>query len=884
MFSPVKVVDVELSPQVSDLEGLDGYDLVQALVRLHGSPIGYVTLRPVNGRCEREEIWDAVVEQHLNALLHHLVADALAEPGSHELSVDDLGRVAHPAPSWAPPVVTVAVCTRDRPADLAACLDAIATLAYPALDVVVVDNAPRSDETRRVVAAHAGVRYACEPRPGLDWARNKATAEARGEIVAFTDDDVVVDPGWVSALAGTFAEDPDVMAVTGLVVPHELDTEAQMLFERSGGFGRGVHRRWFAARDAGAPIAWHLGGAGFFGTGANMAFRRRLFVEVGDFDPALDVGTVTEGGGDLDMFFRVLKAGYTLSYEPDAIVRHRHRREYARLRAQLRSNGIGLFAYFAREARVHRDERASFRRLGLWWLVSWHLRRLAISVTNPTFFPKDLILAELGGSLRGPGRYREARRAAEALGAAPLARRPAPAATPRVPWSVAVRTVDASRPIEALADVDRHDIVKLVVTWQGRPIGSVDLPNRRRRVSAERVRDAVAWFGMKLVEPARQLGASDRWSRMLRTLTARFLGHPSGSHRPATRSLPPSRSVTSVVVATCDRPDDLRRCLRSLVAQESSRPVEIVVVDNRPASGLTPPVVAEFPGVRLVREERAGASYARNRGFTSSTGDLIVSVDDDVTVPPGWLEALVAPFERRDVLVVTAPLLPVELETEAQIVFETYGGLGRGFDRFEVDQRWMDSFRWRSVPTWFLGGTANAAFRASVFADPAVGLLDEALGPGTPTGVGEDTYVFYKVLRAGGTIVYEPAAYAWHRHRREMRALRRQIYAYSKGHVAYHLTTLLRDGDGRALARLAVGLPLAHFWRAYQRLRGRSDYTLLLLAWEIAGNLAGPWTLWRSRRRVRRLGRSQPYLPGGTTAGETPPLVDAPPEPVAGVS
>ena len=134
---------------------------------------------------------------------------------------------------------------------------------------------------------------------------------------------------------------------------------------------------------------------------------------------------------------------------------------------------------------------------------------------------------------------------------------------------------------------------------------------------------------------------------------------------------------------------------------------------------------------------------------------------------------------------------------------------------------------------------------------------------------------FYKVLRVRGTIVYEPRAYAWHRHRREMRALRRQIYDYSKGHVAYHLTTLLRDRDGRALLRLAFGLPLAHFWRAYQRIRGRSDYTLWLLACEVAGNLVGPWALWRSRRRVRRLGRSQPYVrgPGEVPASAAAPLV-----------
>ena len=91
-----------------------------------------------------------------------------------------------------------------------------------------------------------------------------------------------------------------------------------------------------------------------------------------------------------------------------------------------------------------------------------------------------------------------------------------------------------------------------------------------------------------------------------------------------------------------------------------------------------------------------------------------------------------------------------------------------------------------------------------------------------------------------------------------MSSLRRQIYAYSKGHVAYHLTTLIEDGDGRALIRLFVSLPGAYLRRAVQRIRRHSDYPLSLILLEIVGNLAGPVALWRSRRRARKLGRSAP--------------------------
>ena len=100
---------------------------------------------------------------------------------------------------------------------------------------------------------------------------------------------------------------------------------------------------------------------------------------------------------------------------------------------------------------------------------------------------------------------------------------------------------------------------------------------------------------------------------------------------------------------------------------------------------------------------------------------------------------------------------------------------------------------WRACPTWELGATANAAFRATAFTDPEIGLMDVALGPGTATGVGEDSYLLYRIVRAGYTVVYEPSAVVWHRHRDTPGALERQITGYYSGHVAHQLTTLLRD-------------------------------------------------------------------------------------------
>ncbi|MCA1563351.1 MAG: glycosyltransferase [Acidobacteria bacterium] len=410
---------------------------------------------------------------------------------------------------------------------------------------------------------------------------------------------------------------------------------------------------------------------------------------------------------------------------------------------------------------------------------------------------------------------------------------------------IALRTLDLRRPLEPIDDVEDYRRVRVIVTDAGSLVGSMDVWNYHRPITPARLSHTlVEWLTYPIIK---------------RAVTRQYLSPAISEGAGGDRRLPPDASV-SIVVATCDRASDLRRCLRALLAQVSPRRIEVIVVDNRPSSGVTPSVIAEFPGVVLIKEHRVGLSYARNAGFAAATGDILIATDDDAVAPEGWIEKLVAPFVRPEVMAVTGHVLPMELETEAQCRFEAYGGLGRGFSPFEVDPAWFRRTR-GAVPTWNIGATANAAFRAAIFADPRIGLLDESLGAGTPTGCSEDTLLFYRILKAGHTIVYQPDAWVRHSHRSTMDSLRRQIYAYSKGHVAYQLITWLEEEDRRALVRLLYSLPLTYLRRARERLRGRSDYPVSLILLEIAGNLAGPWALWQSRRRVRRLGRSAGYVP-----------------------
>jgi glycosyltransferase involved in cell wall biosynthesis len=390
-----------------------------ALVRLHGDPLGVLRL-DTERAYSAADLGALISTRFAWPILAHLVEDGLAM-GDVQSVGGAIGSLPQSCPQAAAdtdwPSVTVAVCTRDRLEQLKTCLTALDAIDYrrDRLEILVVDNAPSNDATERFVRAQPGIRYVLEPRPGLDWARNRAVLEARGDIIAFTDDDVVVDARWVRALAAVFRDEPDAMCVTGLVLPYALDTRAQVLFEEYGGFGRGFNRVYATAGPR-RQVALQHGGTGKFGTGANMAYRRSVFTATGLFDPALDVGTATNGGGDLEMFFRIICGGHLLVYEPRAIVRHQHREQYAQLRKQLTDHGIGFYAYLARSASAHPTERVAFIRLGLWWLWYWNVRRLIAALFGRSRFPMELIVAELRGSLLGVRRYSVARRqAAEIL-------------------------------------------------------------------------------------------------------------------------------------------------------------------------------------------------------------------------------------------------------------------------------------------------------------------------------------------------------------------------------------------------------------------------------------------------------------------------------------
>jgi GT2 family glycosyltransferase len=405
-WGPIKVcvIDVESCPGA--ISRAPGYTALWALVREHGRPRGMIAL-PFEG----EELGCDELARALATLPPGTDAPPLRRPQSGRL----------------PRISVVIPSLLQRGALLCSCLRSLAALDYPDYEVIVVDNRPPGSPPVEL----AGALVVREPRPGISAARNLGLAAATGEIVAFTDDDVEVDAVWLLAIALRLRAHPEEACVTGLFLPHELETPAQVALEEYyGGLGtrtfepvshrlrlppgRGVSLRAATVDaigdDGQCRRSFSLYATGTFGAGGNMAFRAQTLRELGGFDPALGTGTPARGGEDLAMFARLAWRGHSVGFEPAAVVYHKHRSTVAELERQIHGYGVGYSALMT--ALVLEDPRHLGRMLGtvprgVHALVSGYRRKLDPRQPSPR--NRELARLELRGMTTGPVAYLRSR-------------------------------------------------------------------------------------------------------------------------------------------------------------------------------------------------------------------------------------------------------------------------------------------------------------------------------------------------------------------------------------------------------------------------------------------------------------------------------------------
>ena len=390
------------------------YRRAKILVRLHGIPVGFLEFRLPDGPSDPARVRLLAFRELARPISDHLERDGLGFPSDPTLPVlgweacrDDMGESSRLEP------FTVIVCSRDRPAQLAMCLAALAAIRYPRFEVVVVDNAPSTALPAAVFEDTVGgdirFRLVVEPRPGLSRARNRGMAEAINPRVAFTDDDVLVDPSWLEGLARGFARDPTSGCVTGLVPSAQLDSASQLHFDARVWWSSGTTPHVYDLSRPSDESRLFPFDAGTIGTGANFAIDRDLIQGLGGFDEALGAGSPARGGEDLDAFVRVLRAGRSIVYEPSAIAWHVHRMDEGDLRSLMYGYGVGLSAY-ATKYLIDRETRGDVLRRAP--LGALHMLKIWERSNGDRRGRSSFALAEARGMVVGPYAYLKARRSA----------------------------------------------------------------------------------------------------------------------------------------------------------------------------------------------------------------------------------------------------------------------------------------------------------------------------------------------------------------------------------------------------------------------------------------------------------------------------------------
>lgn len=379
-----QIVEIEVTKPLPQIILTSEETGVALLIRFQDRAIGFIIQKAeLNSTIDSEVLTQLIAKEVGSKILQEQIRAELTSSLKNKLVF---------------PSLTVAICTKDRTDNLARCLNSLLPFQQSELEILVVDNAPSDERTKNLIANLPNINYVCEPKPGLDFARNRAIVEAKGEILAFIDDDVVVDRNWLEGLQEAWRENPEAAAFTGLVLPYELQTEAQIIFECGGGFRRGFEKIRYGKVLPGNPL--YPCGAGIFGAGCNMAFRREIFLKLGGFDEALDTGASLPGGGDLDIFYRVIRAGYTLVYEPQYLVFHQHRQDLNKLRRQYWSWGLGFMAFIVKSYQSDPTQRSQLIRLIRWWF-KFQYRQAKNSLKGKNSLPLSMVLAELWGGIMG---------------------------------------------------------------------------------------------------------------------------------------------------------------------------------------------------------------------------------------------------------------------------------------------------------------------------------------------------------------------------------------------------------------------------------------------------------------------------------------------------
>ena len=210
--------------------------------------------------------------------------------------------------------ISIIICSFNRCTSLANTIESICKMAvrsYIEWELIIVDN-NSTDNTQDVVASfvskgNKNIRYIFEKKQGGSYAKNRGISEAKGQIIAFTDDDVIVDNNWLMAIYLILNKEDNIGMVCGRTLPlnknnYNLSTKTSNIAE--------------IFKYPSSP--WDMG------NGNNIAIKKNTIGRVGLFDVRFGPGAPLKGSEDIDYLYRVIRSGFSVLYSPDPLVFHNH--------------------------------------------------------------------------------------------------------------------------------------------------------------------------------------------------------------------------------------------------------------------------------------------------------------------------------------------------------------------------------------------------------------------------------------------------------------------------------------------------------------------------------------------------------------------------------
>jgi glycosyltransferase involved in cell wall biosynthesis len=242
--------------------------------------------------------------------------------------------------------ITLVIGTCNRSTYLEKLLDSLKStglLHRKDIEVIIIDNGS-TDQNTYNLCLNYNIVYLSQTQPGLSSAINTGIKNARGEYIAFTDDDtIVIDPLWLDKLQENLKANPRLGYISGNVLAFKTSTEAQSVWEQKGGLSKGKERKVYTKKYLSSfDPTWRISKVA---AGANSMIPKRVLDQIGYFSTFLGGGAPIGHGNTLEIVYRIIRAGYELMYDPESVILHNHPATPWQLRKKMYTYGIGDVCY-----------------------------------------------------------------------------------------------------------------------------------------------------------------------------------------------------------------------------------------------------------------------------------------------------------------------------------------------------------------------------------------------------------------------------------------------------------------------------------------------------------------------------------------------------------